>query len=351
MVRLPSSLAKAISVLTTRDAADHTMGIITLLRNALGIFRGDSHAPPVTPRPVRQPKIQIYGPAGIRQLVRTTFKLTHTRSADQYCVHELLFPGEEASAPADDVECLHPSEEAGTDIHCAPDGFWRKIAFQATSSGRCDVIVDAGPIEHRGDRRIFQAQLNESTPYTLYPRSIVILGDTSNPTALIPLVKENPTTRVSLLVHEATDAYIPPHVDPHQSTGKNRTAQSVTQKAIEKGHSTPAMAGIFARQIGAEMLALNHIGARFPAPPAFPRSGRDKFRRECMAEIETQANRVWMLDGGGTATAVSDFDQIVIAPIPPVPNEAFESQEEEYFAEGVSPTAGPSSGHAVREHN
>ena len=152
--KLAFAVGKFPALLTDFGVADHTMGIITILRNALGIFKGDPHTPPVTPRPVRQPKVQIYGPAGIRQLIRTAFHLTHTRSADQYCVHELLFPGEAASAPADAVECLHPNEEAGTDIRCDEDGFWRKITFQGINSGRCEVIVDAGPIVHRGDEHV-----------------------------------------------------------------------------------------------------------------------------------------------------------------------------------------------------
>ena len=128
------------------------MGIITLLRNVLGIHRGDPHEQPPTPRPVRTPKLDIFGPRGIRQLIRTVFKLTHTRSADQYCVHELLFPGEEPSAPANVVELLHSSEEIGTDIRCDEGGLWRGIVEQKLHSGRglSNVVVDAGPIEHRG---------------------------------------------------------------------------------------------------------------------------------------------------------------------------------------------------------
>lgn len=104
---------------------------------------------------------------------------------------------------------------------------------------------------------------SDEVPHTVTPRMIVALGDTSDPTALVPLVTEDRNASVSLLIHEATDAYIPPNIDPEQRTGKNRTDRSVTEKAIEKGHSTPAMAGLFAKQIGAERLALNHIGARY----------------------------------------------------------------------------------------
>ena len=127
------------------------MGIITLLRNALGFFRGDPHESPVAPRPPRRPKIEIYGPAGIRQMIRTVLTLTHTRTGEQYCVHELLFPGESASAPANDPEHFHLSEEAGMDIQCEEDRFWRRIVEINLHGGRHRLVVDAGPIEHRGN--------------------------------------------------------------------------------------------------------------------------------------------------------------------------------------------------------
>lgn len=94
------------------------------------------------------------------------------------------------------------------------------------------------------------------------PRTVVILGDTCDPSALVPLIMEDPTQVISLLIHEATDAYIPPHIDARGTTGRNRNHDIVKTKALAKGHSTPAMAGAFARLIGAERLALNHIGAR-----------------------------------------------------------------------------------------
>ncbi|EKM50977.1 uncharacterized protein PHACADRAFT_262883 [Phanerochaete carnosa HHB-10118-sp] len=336
----------------THMHADHTMGIITLLRNVLGMYRGDSHEGPVVPRPVRTPKIEIYGPRGIRHFIRTIFTLTHTRSADRYCVHELLMHGETASASANDAEQLHPSEEAGTDIPCGEDGFWRGVVSHKLHRGGANrLVVDAGPIVHRDPciGYIIREKLNlypnverNEAPYTLKPRMIVALGDTSDPTALIPLVTEDPDAPVSLLIHEATDAYIPPSVDPDQRTGKNRSEQSVMQKAVEKGHSTPAMAGLFARQISAERLALNHIGSRFPAPPHAPKSFRDKFRRDCMAEVEAQATRTWNPENGASAMAVSDFDRIIIPPNPLVPVGAQESEAEENAEHGEDAGQSPS---------
>jgi ribonuclease Z len=86
-------------------------------------------------------------------------------------------------------------------------------------------------------------------------RKIVILGDTSDPSAIIPLCISPPP---SLLVHEATDAYIPRTIQPHAK----RTAQDILRKTLERGHSTPAMAGEFALKVGAKMLVLNHISGR-----------------------------------------------------------------------------------------
>lgn len=90
-----------------------------------------------------------------------------------------------------------------------------------------------------------------------YPmRKVVILGDTHDPSLITPLcISPSP----SLLIHEATDAYIPQDIDSRAK----RSVEVVKEKALARGHSTPDMAGAFAKSIGAEMLVLNHIGARF----------------------------------------------------------------------------------------
>lgn len=93
-------------------------------------------------------------------------------------------------------------------------------------------------------------------------RKLVLLGDTNDPDGIIPLVNSSPG-HVALAVHEATDCYIPEHVDPERKTGKNRSVESVHALSLQRGHSTPHMAGKFASEIGARRLVLNHIGARY----------------------------------------------------------------------------------------
>lgn len=55
---------------------------------------------------------------------------------------------------------------------------------------------------------------------------------------------------------------MPPRIDLHGSTGRNRSKHIVAEKRLEKGYSTPSVAGRFAKYIGAKRLALNHSDAR-----------------------------------------------------------------------------------------
>lgn len=86
-------------------------------------------------------------------------------------------------------------------------------------------------------------------------RKLAILGDTCDASAIEPLLRFPPP---SLLIHEATDACIPTSVDPQA----RRKDEEVREKVLARGHSTPAMAGEFAKRVSAERLVLNHIGSR-----------------------------------------------------------------------------------------
>jgi ribonuclease BN (tRNA processing enzyme) len=96
---------------------------------------------------------------------------------------------------------------------------------------------------------------------------LAILGDTFDPSALAPLAHD-----ADILVHEATTAWVPPHLkqgrrDGHSFLRDDESEVTGTEAAVERavamGHSTPGMAGAFARSIGARTLFLNHIGTPF----------------------------------------------------------------------------------------
>lgn len=96
----------------------------------------------------------------------------------------------------------------------------------------------------------------------LYPpeltqgRKIVILGDTSDASNLAELAQD-----ASVLVHESTNAYVPQKGQKTEGYLEEER-RKVREKAVSRGHSTPDMAGEFARTIRAQRLFLNHFSAK-----------------------------------------------------------------------------------------
>ena len=136
-----------------RSTADHTMGLTTLLRTLLGIPPAHS---PLTSTPLHArapPSVELYGPPGLRALLRATLTLTRTRSVQTYAVHELLGPGDVPSATCGGEEA-HESECVGRDVRCDEEGVWRGVVDVEEGRGRRRVVVDAAPIEHRGAHRL-----------------------------------------------------------------------------------------------------------------------------------------------------------------------------------------------------
>lgn len=86
-------------------------------------------------------------------------------------------------------------------------------------------------------------------------RKIVILGDTYDPSPILPLAED-----AVLLIHEATNAHLP-GIDT--ATKSDDTYESIETRTKSRGHSTPQMAGRFATRIRAKRLILNHFSARY----------------------------------------------------------------------------------------
>ncbi|KAI0036971.1 beta-lactamase-like protein [Vararia minispora EC-137] len=276
--------SKISNIFITHMHADHIMGLVTMLRNLLG------YPSEVIPTPgISRPRINIYGPAGLRLFIRTNLTLTRTRTAESYAVHELLAATDEVT-PCEPDSVRHSSEGRGRDILCDDSGFWNKIAFGR--SGRGEVHCYAGPIIHRDPciGYIFcEPDPHPQDSCARRPRKIVILGDTSDTSAFTSLIASTPGT-VSLLVHEATDVHIPSHID--RGLAVKRPPNVVQRACADRGHSTPADAGRTAGLWGAEQLVLNHIGARFSAPTG-SNSPYQRQVRAIIQEMEHQASEEW----------------------------------------------------------
>jgi ribonuclease Z len=228
---------------------------------------------------------------GTRGYVRAGLTYTHTLLSGAYVVHELRLATD--PAPSEDA-CplpLHPCElGTGRNLTQAPDGTWRNIYEEELITvsaapilhsapcvgyviqeqplpGKVDPKVYAPAIKKSGDHPSIMRQIQQGKTVTLSDgtvlsgppkrpgRKIAVLGDTYDPSPIADLARN-----VDLLIHEATNAHLP-GLDPE--TKIEDTFASVEERTKSRGHSTPQMAGAFARRVGAKRLVLNHFSARY----------------------------------------------------------------------------------------
>lgn len=82
-------------------------------------------------------------------------------------------------------------------------------------------------------------------------RKVVVCGDTADSRAISSLAQG-----ADVLIHEATNAFL-------SGIDKDRNKEDVARDARIHGHSTPGIAGEFAKEIGAKKLVLNHFSSRY----------------------------------------------------------------------------------------
>ncbi len=239
---------------------------------------------------ITQPILEIYGPTGTRAYIRNGLSYTHTLLGSPYVVHELRFPTDPTHG---DMTALSPHvAELPTGKNLAlVNGIWPEIysneilvvsAAPILHSVPCvGYVVHERPVPGKMDPKKYipdikrtktpmsimsQLQRGESVqladgtvlhgPQRRPGRKLVILGDTYDPSPIAELAVD-----ADLLIHEATNAHLP-GIDLH--TKPDDTYQSVQKRTMSRGHSTPQMAGAFAKRIGARRLVLNHFSPRYP---------------------------------------------------------------------------------------
>ncbi|KAI5475949.1 ribonuclease Z [Pseudohyphozyma bogoriensis] len=346
-------MGQVTKIFITHMHADHIMGLPGLLCT---ISAGEGSVLPghVDPRleasasPSAKPT-EIYGPKGLRFFLRQSLASTYSILTRPYVVHELLFPDESPTITAE--EDLHPSERVGRDIP-QKDGVWEDIETAI------DVKISAGPILHtvpcigyifselprprplqpalyiphlmrpvnaaalksqgfaspQSYLSVIKSSLSSITledGTILTPpglggpgRKIVVLGDTFDATGCAGLAQD-----ADLVVHESTNAFIPEWDESQRKEGV--TADSVRETAKEHGHSTPDVAGGFARKVGARLLALNHLSVKYPDVGDEEVEGEGegvKGKRECLREIRRLAKEAFV---GVGSVAESERDVVV----------------------------------------
>ncbi|RPD66845.1 Metallo-hydrolase/oxidoreductase [Lentinus tigrinus ALCF2SS1-7] len=284
-------MGKVQKIFITHTHGDHIFGVLPVLAMRLNGAGGtvDVEDPrAVTAPPKDVPPLEIYGPLGTRAYVRNGLTYTHTLLGMPYVVHELRFPSD---PPDGDYTALppHPMERPGRNV-AQVDGVWPEIfkgalatvsAAPILHSIPCvGYVVNELPVPGKVDPQKYIPELKRTkTPMSVMRqlqhgesitlsdgtvlhgpqrkpgRKIVILGDTYDPSPIAGLAED-----ACLLMHEATNAHLP-GIDP--ATKDADTYETVEERAKSRGHSTPQMAGAFAKKIRARKLVLNHFSARY----------------------------------------------------------------------------------------
>lgn len=226
--------------------------------------------------------LHIYGPVGLHGLLVTSLGYAHCKLGPlaDIVVHELISKEDETESVLFDAKVAarlnvrheplvaETTEEGGRVWRVFEDDHFTVTAASVRHTAQCfGYVVDEKTRKRRVDaKRAAKAGLPPGRIYrelqegrdvqlpdgkvvrasdvTSPPspsRRIVLLGDTSYPSKDLRAIARG----ADVVVHEAT------------------MSDTERAKAIGRGHSTPSMAGAFARDINAALLVLTHFSGRF----------------------------------------------------------------------------------------
>ncbi|TDL29931.1 Metallo-hydrolase/oxidoreductase [Rickenella mellea] len=300
-------MGKITKIFITHTHGDHIFGLAPLMASCMNGAGGTADGAEderLKTSPEDLKTLEIYGPLGTRAYVRSNLAYTRTLLEGRYVVHELRFPSDPPDGDYTSLP-LHRCElPTGRNIPQTPptDTPTPSVSYKNNTSPWMDIYKDslisvsAAPIWHSvpcvgyavteapvpvkmdpgayiplikraGAPMSVLSRIQRGEDVTLPDgthlrglgkrpgRKVVVLGDTYDASPIADIAMD-----ADVLVHEATNAHLP-GLDP--ATKDTDTHESVEKRTRSRGHSTPQVAGRFARRVRARKLILNHFSARY----------------------------------------------------------------------------------------
>ncbi|KAJ1022804.1 hypothetical protein NDA18_005137 [Ustilago nuda] len=300
-------LANLKTILITHLHADHVLGLVPLLMSMMG----PSGASP--PADSAAPRVEIYGPPGLRALIRTTLSLCYSQLSGKYVVHEFVWPSTSqlpdgaAHALSDQPQRmvpdlpLHDGEVAtGRDLGMDSRSYsWPNFLELKTSSHGPSVRVSAAPISHRCPTLAYVFEEDARAP-PLDPsiaealkRNARALQEQRGIRHPLSLLSTLTTKRSSVQLPDGTVLHPPPLSLPGRKvTVMGDTSDGTggfSEAQLHAGYGLPALA------YGSDVLV--HESTNIALPPHLNKNGKTDTLQDVAAKAKLRGHSVPQVAG------------------------------------------------------
>ncbi|XP_061428391.1 zinc phosphodiesterase ELAC protein 1-like isoform X1 [Lethenteron reissneri] len=339
LMRSPLKPGRVTKIFITHLHGDHVFGLPGLMcsLSMLAFGTADAAAPPDEEAPAEGPRVtagppqlEVFGPVGLRRLLRVALQLSRSQLGFRFAVHELRPSAQQWSAadsgdwrPPEEAEgAPHPQEEPGREITEGPP---QEEGFLVLEGGPGAPSVRAFPLRHcvpsfgyavreppRAGRLHVEVlrglgvppgplygRLKAGEAVTLPSGRVLLPGEVADPPVPGRLVAvfgdcSEPLGPAALRLCQGADLLV------HEATLED----GLQEKARLRGHSTPSGAAATALACGAHRLLLTHLSQRYR--PGGPEAAR----------LREQAEARIALAGDGARCQVTLAEDLMVVDVP-----------------------------------